>query len=331
MAASDCFVSVVAPLSDDADIVDDFLSELISVLRENYANYEVVLVDDGSRDDTCEHVSKVLAREGGIRLIRLTRHFGSEVAITAGLESVIGDYIAVIRPDSDPPKLIPAMVARARRGEGIVAGMRKGSRQGEGVVTRAGAKAFFWLCNRVLKLEIVENATAFRVMSRQSVNALIQMKDRLRHIQTMVAYVGYADQALEYEPISRRGKPSGRRLFEAIDLAINILVARSTHPLRVVSWMGLSISVLSLLYVGYVLVVYLSGADLPRGWVTTSVQTSILFFFVFLTLTALCEYVGRILAEIQDRPLYYVREERSSPAIVSNADRKNVVTRSDEE
>ena len=92
--------------------------------------------------------------------------------------------------------------------------------------------------------------------------------------------------------------------------------------------MGLSISVLSLVHIGYVVGAYLRSADLPPGWVTTSVQTSVLFFFLFLIVAVLCEYVGRILAEIQDRPLYYVREERSSPAIVSNEERKNVVTRS---
>lgn len=325
MAVSDCFVSVVAPLHDDADIVEEFLTELIEVLRSSYTNYEIVLVEDGSDDDTYERVSKVLERESGIRLIRLSRSFGEEIAITAGLESVIGDYIAVIRPDFDPPKLIPAMVARARQGESIVAGSRKGRRPGEGMLTRIGAKAFFWLCNRFLKLKISENSTAFQVMSRQSVNALIQMKDRLRHLRTMVAYVGCAAPEFEYEPIGRRGNPRGRRFFEAIDLAISIIVANSSHPLRIVSWLGLSISIL---LIGYVLGAYLWSAALPPGWITSSVQTSSLFFFVFLILAVLCEYVGRVLAEIQERPLYYVREERSGPAIITNVDRKNVVTRS---
>lgn len=325
MTASDCFVSVVAPLRNDGDIVDEFLADLIEVLRNSYTNYEIVLVVDGSDDDTFARASKVLEREGGIRLIRLSRRFGDEIAITAGLEAVIGDYIVVIRPDFDPPRLIPSIVAQARRGEGIVTGLRKGPRRGEGLLTRIGATTFFWLCDRFLNLKIPENSTTFQVMSRQSVNALIQMKDRLRHIRSMVTYLAFVDSEFEYELISRREKPRGRGFFEALDLAISVLVANSSRPLRIVSWLGLVISVL---FIVGVLGAYLWGANLPPGWVASSVQTSCLFFFVFLILVVLCEFVGRVLAEIQERPLYYVREERSSPAIISNADRKNVVTRS---
>lgn len=324
MAISDCFVSVVAPLRNDADVVEEFLAELIEVLRNSYTNYEIVLVEGGSDDDTVERVSKLLEREGGIRLIRLSRNFGEEVAITAGLEAVIGDYIAVIRPDFDPPQLIPIMVARARQGAGIVAALRKGPRRGEGILTRIGAKCFFWLCNALLNLQISENSTSFQVMSRQSVNALIQMKDRLRHIRTMVTYVAFVGAEFEYEPIGRRRKPRGRHFLEAIDLAISIIVTNSSRPLRMVSWLGL---VVSILVVGYALGAYLWGADVPPERVISSVQTSSLFFLVFLILAVLCEYVRRILAEIQERPLYYVREERSSPAIISVTNRKNVVTR----
>jgi polyisoprenyl-phosphate glycosyltransferase len=325
MTASDCFVSVVAPLRNDADIVEQFLAELIGVLRNSYTNYEIVLVVDGSDDDTFARALKVLEREGGIRLLRLSRNFGEQIAITAGLEAVIGDYIVVIRPDFDPPALIPAIVAQARRGEGIVTGLRKGPRRGEGLLTRIGATIFFWLCNRFLNLKIPENSTTFQVMSRQSVNALIQMKDRLRHIRSMVTYLAFVDSEFEYELISRREKPRGRGFFEALDLAISVIVANSSRPLRIVSWLGLLISVL---FIVGGLGAYLWGSNLPAGWVTFSVQTSCLFFFVFLILVVLCEFVGRVLAEIQERPLYYVREERSSPAIISNADRKNVVTRS---
>ena len=327
MAVSDTFVSIVAPLWNDGDIVAEFLRDTVSVMRAHFANYEIVLVDDGSTDDTAARVTEELSKHEYLRLIRLSRRFGEEVAISAGLDSVIGDYVVVMRPDSDPPEVIPQMVDRARRSGGSVLGVRT-RRSRENPLVRLGAWVLYWYCNRVLKLNLYKISEHFLVMSRQAVNGVFQIKDRLRHLRVFTAYVGYASEEFPYEPISRRGRHRRRGLVEAIDLGISIIVANSAHPLRLVSWLGLALSGLNALYVVYVLLTYYLSPSIAEGWATRSIQTSGMFFFVFLILAVLCEYVGRILSETQNRPHYYVQEESNSNSMLLDEERKNVTTRS---
>lgn len=324
---ADCFVSVVAPLRNDADIVQPFLEELVTCLRERYADYEVVLVDDGSEDDTVAQAKVQISRYQDVRLLRLSRSFGQETAITAGLESVIGDYVVVMLPDSDPPGVIPEMVERARTGVGIVIALRQGPRS-EGFLFRFGATLFYAYANRFLKLGIPPESVDFRVLSRKSVNALIQIRDHLRYIRSFSAYVGYGTETIPYTPISRRGKPGKRRLFEAVGLGINLIVANSSHPLRLMSIIALLLSggaaFYALWYVG--LRILVEGT--PAGWVTTLAWISMPFFFLFLIVAVLCEYLGRILVEIQDRPLYFVAEEWDHGSTVVDERRKNIVHQS---
>ena len=330
MASSDYFVSVVAPLDNDADIIAAFLGELSEVLTRNYTHYEIVLVDDGSTDDTAARVSDILGRFDCIRMIQLSRRFGTEVAILAGLESVIGDFVIVMLPDMDPPELVPSIVEQSRKGAGIVCGVRR-SREGESRLMRLGVSMFYWYCNYVLKMKIPRNSTYFRVVSRQVVNAIIRIKDRLRYLRLYSAYVGFRSETFVYDPISRSGDVKRRSLWQSARLAIGVVIANSTHPLRAVSILGILISGVNALYAGYVLVTRLFVEDVPPGWAGQSLQSAIMFFFLFLTLTVLCEYVGRILGESRDRPLYYVLEERKSSVILDEEARKNIVSQSVEE
>jgi glycosyltransferase involved in cell wall biosynthesis len=323
-AAADLFVSVVAPLHDDGDIVDAFVDETMRMLSEGYTNYELVLVDDGSRDDTVERASAQLRRYSCIRLIRLSRRFGQETAISAGLDSVIGDYVAVVLPDSDPPGLVPALVERSRSGTGIVFGIRR-NRRGEPLWLRFGAGLFYGICNRLLGLQLPRNSTHFRVLSRQALNAVVQVKDRTRYLRTLSAYVGYGNQGFEYDPATRRQPPRHKSVVESITLAINIVVANSTRPLRLVTWLAMLISGLYLLYMGYIVLIYLLKPRVAEGWVTLSLQSAVAFFFLFLILTVLSEYLGRLLGEVKEGPLYYVLEERNSSVLIADEERRNVV------
>jgi glycosyltransferase involved in cell wall biosynthesis len=330
MTLSDCFVSVVAPLSDDGDIVDSFVREVSEVLKEHYSNYELVLVDDGSRDDTVAVVRKLLTHIECVRLITFSRPFGTEVAISAGLDTAIGDYVVVALADSDPPKLIPHLVERSRKDSRTVVGVQQ-RRGPEPVWNRLGARLFYWYCNRHLKLNIPQNSTYFRVLSRQAVNAITQIKDRTRFLRSFSAQVGFPVELYEYEQVSRRQRPRQRRLMDAISLAVGIIVANSTHPLRMVSWLGFGLSALNLLYMGYVLLVYLFKKEVAEGWATLSLQNAVMFFCLFLFVTVLCEYIGRIVGELRTRPHYYTLEEHNSSVVIANEDRKNVTTQATEE
>jgi len=332
MPLSDCFVSVVAPVRHDADILPGFLDELTDVLRRHYENYEVVVVDDGSGDDTARVLDGLISKVEYLRVIRLTRPFGQEIAIAAGLDSVIGDYVVVMLPDNDPPSRIPEMVERARRCGGTVLGIVDPP-EPKPLLQRLGTRLFYWYANRVLRLGFPENSTQFRVMSREAVNAVTRIKDRLRFLRSFTVYVGYTNEEFPYQPVSRRAGPRRRRgLLESLKLAIDLIVANSTHPLRVVSVLGLGVSALNGLAVIYVLVAYAFRAEtLASGWASRSVQSSVMFFFLFLVLAVACEYLGRILEETWNRPLYLVREELSSSDTVLDSRRRNVVTGSRED
>lgn len=327
MKVKDCFVSVVAPLNNDSDIIEPFIKDVMLILRNNYSNYELILVDDGSRDTTVDRISSILSQYECIRLICLSRVFGQEIAISAGLESAIGDYAVVMLPDSDPPDVIPKIVEQSRKGVGIVFGIRKYRRK-DSILLKLGAHLFYWYVNIVLKLNIPKNSTHFRVMSRQAVNAMIRIKDRLRYLHTLSAHVGYSNQSFIYETINRRKKTRGKSFSEAVTLAVSIIIANTVHPLRTVSFIGLLISILNVLYIGYIVVIYFFKERVAEGWITQSMQMSVMFFFLFLILTILCEYIGRLLLETENRPLYHVLEEKNSSVMIQNEDRKNIITKS---
>jgi dolichol-phosphate mannosyltransferase len=322
---TDCFVSVVAPLYNDEAIVEDFITEVTDVLSSRYSNYELVLVDDGSTDKTINTVELLLKRTECTRLIILSRNYGEEIAISAGLDSAIGDFVVVMLPDSDPPQLIPEMVSLGRSGNGVVFGVLK-NYQDQPWWSRVGSDLFHWYCERALNLNFPKYSTQFKVLSRQAVNAITQIRDRYRYIRIFTSFVGYSNITIEYEPKHRSGKPRQRGFLESVNLAIDIVVANSKHPLRFVTMLGLLASILNLMYIGYIILVNIFKRNVMEGWTTSSLQNAGMFFFILLILTVISEYIGRILEETKDRPLYYVIDEKTSSVMLSSPEIRNVVT-----
>jgi glycosyltransferase involved in cell wall biosynthesis len=325
MPLSDAFVSVVAPLQDDADIVEAFADDVLEVLAATYTNYELILVDDGSRDATLASVERILQKHRCVRYVRLSRRFGREIAVAAGLDTVIGDFTVVMLPASDPPALVPELVRRARS-SGVVCGVRT-DHGGEPLWARLGARAFYAIAG-ACRIELPKHGTLFQALSRQAVNGVTRMKDKYRSLRLLSAAVGYGNETLPYEPIARRPARRHRGFLDSLSLAVGLVVSSSTQPLRFVSGLGLAASTLNLLYILYVVAIFFLKENVAEGWTTTSLQLSSMFFFLFLIMTVLTEYVGRILDEAKDRPLYHVIEERNSNVAVADAERRNVVKES---
>lgn len=321
------YVSVIAPLHDDADIVAEFVTELIAGLGQHSPNYELVLVDDGSQDDTVERVSALMKQHDRMRLIRLSRPFGQEIAISAGLDSVIGDFVVVMLPDSDPPALVPEMVDRARSGVEVVFGIRK-SRKSDPLFLRLGSALFYWYCNRVLRLGLPKNSTHFRVLSRRVVNALIRIKDRGRYLRTLSQHVGYDSQAFSYDLVERRRPPRKKSLMEAAGLAVNIMTTNSRRPLRMMSWLSASFALANLGYLVYTIFVSIVDGGTGGGLPAASVQSSLSIVVLFTVLAVLCEYVGGVVDASKGRPLYYVMEERNSSVPILESEQRNIVSES---
>ena len=304
---TESLISVVAPLeADTPQAVEAFVEETVAVLRELVSHYEIILVDDGAPDSTVARVHTMLERYDFVRFLRLSRHFGEETAIAAGLDVAIGDYVIVMLPNMDPPALIPEFFERARQDD-IVYGVRL-HRKTEPFWYRAGARAFYWYINSVVKAGIPQDSTQYRCMSRQVVNAITQIRGPDQYLRLLTSYIGFRKQALPYSPINRTGAPSVRPKREAVHLARALVMDHTTHPLRAAVWTGVVLALLNF--------VFLHGD------------------FSFLVLAAMIavvgEYVGGLSRRLRDRPAYYVREEQTSSVLLRD-DRKNVVDSSHRE
>jgi dolichol-phosphate mannosyltransferase len=322
----DVFVSVVAPLQDDVGLVDGFVDEVIEVLRAHYANYELVLVDDGSSDGTSARVEAALQRHTGIRLLRLSRRFGVEAAISAGLDGVIGDYVVVMMPESDPVDVIPAMLERAAAGAGVVFGVCH-DRSEQSWMIRSGARFFYALAPR-LGLEVTPDATLFRVLSRQAVNAVNRIRDHTRYFRLLTMSVGFHSVPFEYRFKARRAPMRRKTLAQAVQLAVGLLTTQSMVPLRLASLLCLVACVGNLLALSYAVAVYLFLSAVEPGWTTRSLHSAAMFAILFACLAVLTEYVGRLLVGTRDRPLYHLYEERTSSAMIADETRRNVILES---
>ncbi|MDY6939774.1 MAG: glycosyltransferase family 2 protein [Cyanobacteriota bacterium] len=323
----ECFVSVIAPLQNDARILKPFVEEVMKVLRDGFTNYELVLVNDGSTDNTSKIVSSLLRDYECIRLINLSRSFGTDVAISSGLDSVIGDFVVVMIPESDPPQLIPELIATAQNGRDILIGIRR-DRHDEPMWMKAGANLFYWLCRKLLKIPLIQNSTQFRVLSRQVVNAITQVGDKSRYLRLLGAYVGYDCGTFTYDFIYRYRHRRLKGILELLDTALQIIVVNSVRPLRFASYIGLLASVLNILYIVYIGLVYLLKERVAEGWMTLSFQNAIMFFFVSMVLTILAEYVGFIFDRLKGWPAYYVAGEQNSSVLIADRERRNIVQES---
>lgn len=322
-ADSDVLLSVLVPLYNEAGIVDAFVEETVAVLQRTVSHYEIVLVDDGSTDETATRADQLLARFDHIRLVRLSRHFGLDAAVSAGLELTIGDWTIVMDPNTDPPALIPALLSRARSEADMLYGVREGE-SAEPWYLRWATDLFYWYSHRVMRLPLQRNATHLRVMSRQALNAILQIQRRELYMRVLTLYIGFRSQPFSYVPIDRGGTTRRRSFGEMVNLAVAVTIDNSSHPLRLVSLIALAASAMNVVYAIYVILIYLFKSGIAEGWVTLSLQSALQFFLLSLVLTALCEYTGRIFSRIAGRPSFYIMDEKSS-AVGLREDRRNVV------
>lgn len=323
---SDVLVSVIAPFHNEAGILAAFVEETSDILTRSFEHHEIILVDDGSTDATAQRGDELLARFDHLRLVTLSRRFGLDAAVSAGLELAIGDWVVVMDPNTDPPQIIPQLVERARERADMVYGVREGQAP-EPFYLRWATNVFYWYAHRIMHLPLQRNATHLRVLGRQAVNAVLKIQKRELYMRVLSLYIGFRSEPFPYKPIERGGAKQRRTFFEMVNLAIAITAENSSHPLRLLSLLALTASVFNVIYATYVILIYLFKSNVAEGWVTLSLQSALQFFLISLVLTALCEYTGRIFSRIAGSPSFYIMDEKSSAVELRN-DRRNVVVSS---
>lgn len=271
-------------------------------------DYEIVFVDDGSADRTGELLAMLQAGDPHTRVVRFSRNFGHQTAVTAGLEHATGDAVVLIDADlQDPPELIPEFVARWRDGHDVAYGVRT-DRPGETRFKLATAKLFYRLLGRLSNTEIPMDTGDFRLMDRRVVNALMSMPERDRFVRGMVAWVGFRQVAVPYTRAPRFAGESKYPLFRMMRFALDGLTSFSVAPLHAATWIGFIASAMALLGVAYALYLRLFTNIWVTGWTALFIAVLFVGGAQLLSLGIIGEYIGRIYAESKRRPLYLVQE-----------------------
>lgn len=305
-------LSCIVPCKNEAKNLELLLPRLAQLLPTLGLPWEILLVDDGSTDATPAVGAAWAARVPGIRLLQLSRNFGKEAAITAGLEAARGGIVVILDADlQHPPGLIADMLARWREGADIVYAVRQ-HRAGEPLVKRAGTGLFYRLLNAGDRFKVPAGAGDFRLMDRAAVQALLMLPERRRFMKGLYAWVGFDAQPLPYEPEERAHGRSHFSLRRLVGLSLDGLTSFTTWPLRIVSYVGAVMALLGFAYGAYITVDYLLHGNAVSGW-TTIVVAMLFFFGVQMIFTGIIgEYIGRIFEEVKQRPVYLVKREVGS-------------------
>ena len=300
-------VSVVVPVFNEQQTLDRLIERLTQALDGAGERFEVVFVNDGSRDRSAELLRAHHARDPRMKYVSLSRNFGHQVAVTCGLDHAQGDAVIVMDGDlQDPPEVLPGLIARWREGFDVVYAVRR--RRKEGWAKVLAYKAFYWILRRVSYLDIPLDSGDFSLIDRRVIDLLASMPERNRFVRGLRTWVGFRQVGYEYAREARFAGQSKYSLAKLFKLAFDGLVSYSYVPLRLVSNVGLLVSATALGYMGYLLVARLFGGTPIEGWTSTVVIVLFLGGVQLLSLGVIGEYVGRIFEEVKQRPHYVVRE-----------------------
>ena len=302
-------ISIVTPVFNEADAVTIFVEEIHKTFNELDETYEIVFIDDGSKDDTFLNVKSLKDKFSSIRMIKLSRNFGKEAALTAGIDHAIGDAIIPMDVDlQDPPDLLPKMISTYHQGFDVVMA-RRVDRSTDQLPKRITAAGFYKIIGALSKTDIPENVGDFRMMSRKVVDALRKMNETQRFMKGILSWPGFKTTYVEYSRPERSAGDSKFNARKLWHLAVEGITSFSYVPLRVWTYIGILISSIAFLYASYMILrTALYGVDVP-GYASLLVAILFLGGVQLIGLGVLGEYVGRIYMEVKNRPIYIVDEE----------------------
>lgn len=304
-----CAISVVLPVFNEAEILPELYRRVKSVLVSTGLSHEIIFVNDGSRDQSWAAILELSNVDRQVKAVNLSRNFGHQIAITAGIDVSAGDAVVVMDSDlQDPPELIPEMWARHREGFDVVYAQRR-TRQGESWFKRATAAAFYRLIRRMSTIDVPLDTGDFRLMSRRVVEDLKRLGEQSRFVRGLVTWVGYNQTALLYDRDRRFGGETKYPLSRMLKFALDGITGFSSQPLRLASHLGLFFAAASMVLTIALIVYRLAGGpNLIPGW--TSIVVAVLFLggLQLVAIGILGEYVGRIHEESKRRPLYLIKD-----------------------
>jgi polyisoprenyl-phosphate glycosyltransferase len=300
--------SFVLPVHNEAGNLEELRRRLAAVMDELDEPTEVILIDDGSFDDSLQRMRDIRSGDARFKLIALSRNFGHQAAITAGLDLAIGDAVVVMDSDlQHPPEVIPMLVSRWREGFEVVNAVRA-DRRGETPFKRLSARAFYWLLCRLTQIEMSPNVGDFRLVDRRALNAFNSMRESTRYLRGMFSWVGFRQTNVPYDYHDRHAGKSKYNLRRMLTLGVNGIVSFSHVPLAIALYFGFFVAALSFMAgIGDLLATLFSVNTVP-GWLSIAIMVSFLGGVQLVILGVIGIYMGRMYDEIKSRPLYVVRE-----------------------
>ncbi len=304
-------LSIVVPVYNEEHCIKRFYDELHGVLKAEGLPYEILFVDDGSIDDSLKVIDELRKNDPGVAAVVLSRNFGHQTALTAGMDLARGE--AVITLDADlqhPPQLISRLVAEWRAGAKVVHTIRVETAGASGL-KKLTSRLFYKLINFLSPTPIKADAADFRLLDRRALEALKSMKERHRFLRGMIGWLGFKEASVAFKAGQRAAGDSKYTWRKMSHMATDGIVSFSTRPLRIALWMGLLVFMANAAYGCYILYLYFFRHILLQGWATIVLLTMFLGSSQLILLGVVGEYIGRIYEEIKDRPLYIIQELRS--------------------
>ena len=304
-------LSVVVPCYNESAVLSELHRRLSDVCSTSGGSFEIILIDDGSRDTTWRQMSEIADIHSNVLAVRLSRNFGHQMALTAGLSIARGERVLVIDADlQDPPELLPEMHALMDKGADVVYGERI-TRQGETLVKKSTAYLFYAIIQKLSQTEVHRNTGDFRMMSSRVVRALNEMPERHRFVRGMVAWVGYKQVALRYDRHARFAGDTKYPFRKMMRFAADAVTAFSIKPLQLASYIGLAFAIvgLGLLVFSVISFVFFKAVN---GWTSVMAGVSLMGSVQLLVLGIMGEYLGRLYEQSKGRPLFLIDQVVSS-------------------
>ncbi len=301
-------LSVIIPVFNEQEIIPQLYSRLSAAVESITPNYELLFVNDGSKDATLFRLIELTEKDKRVKFINFSRNFGHQIAVTAGLDYCTGKAVVIIDGDlQDPPELIPELYNKYKEGFEVVYAKRK-KRKGETLFKRVTAKLFYRLLKRITSVDIPVDVGDFRLIDRKIVDYLKMMPEQNKYLRGQIAWLGFRQTFVEFERDSRTTGKTGYPLSKMIKFALDGITGFSNAPLRLVTNLGLFISLVAFLVILYALYSHYFLHETITGWTSLIISSMFIGGIQLLSVGIIGEYISRINTNVRNRPLYIVEK-----------------------
>jgi len=306
-------LSIIVPCYNEQEVLPLFYEETTKVLQTMDVDYEIIYVDDGSKDKTSEIIKEFASKDAHCKYIIFSRNFGKEAAMYAGLKNSIGDYVVIMDADlQDPPHLLPEMLADLRSGEYDCIGSRRVTRKGEPKIRSFFARQFYKIINKLSNIEIVDGARDFQMMKRTMCDAVLDMPENNRFSKGIFSWVGFKKKWLEYENIERKAGETKWNFWKLFKYSLEGIVAFSTKPLALMFIVGILLCLFAFIYIVVIIFRSIFGDyNIGEGWASIVCLITFIGGLNLLSMGIIGQYLAKTYLETKKRPIYIAKEKNT--------------------